>query len=73
MAPIDILHGLSKDFIEPFPDDGLPSGLKEQALDLEFFWVSEKGPQANSKLTAGLRAAPTVSFYSPCTLRRLLD
>ena len=34
--------------------------MKEQALDLEFFWVSEKGPNEYSKITSGMSVRPTV-------------
>jgi hypothetical protein len=55
VAPIDLLHGLSKKFISVLP---LPDELKAKALDINFHWVTEKGDPA--KLTANMTLSATV-------------
>jgi len=60
VAPVDILHGLSRSFLNEWPEAILDPKLKEEALDMNFFWVNETGKLA--KLTGGLRVQPTVSI-----------
>ena len=61
VAPIDMLHGLTKTFLDPVPDALVPPDLKSQALEkVHFHWVSEAGPSVPSRLTSGLSIIPTV-------------
>ncbi|KAK5460803.1 hypothetical protein LTS15_002866 [Exophiala xenobiotica] len=62
VAPIDLLYGMSKDFVEPFKDDILIPELKAQALEFEFHWVNQFGKA--SRLTGGLQIQPTDDFSS---------
>lgn len=66
VAPIDLLHGVGKKFVQILP---IPDELKAQALDIKFHWVTEKGTPI--RLTAGLMVEATVRAYSfifyPCT------
>jgi transcriptional regulator GlxA family with amidase domain len=62
VAPVDLIHGMSKHFTEPMPEEIVPAHLKDQALDLAFHWVSEAGPDTPSRLTGGIRLLPTDSF-----------
>lgn len=57
---IDLLSGLSKEFVASLPDEGFTPGMKAEALDIEFHWVSEKGRAEPARLTAGLSINPTV-------------
>lgn len=61
VAPIDIFSGLSKEIVQNFPEDLLPARLRDQALDVEFHWVTEHGKEA--KVTAGGTIKATV--YQP--------
>ncbi|KAF2171013.1 hypothetical protein M409DRAFT_18985 [Zasmidium cellare ATCC 36951] len=56
-APIDLLHGLTKSFMEQLP---LPDELKKQAIDVDFHWVNEKGTPAS--MTSGITLQTTDSF-----------
>nr|OQO32676.1 hypothetical protein B0A51_00054 [Rachicladosporium sp. CCFEE 5018] len=58
VAPLDIFSGMSKEFTKNIPDFLLPSSIKEQAIDVDFHWVTEHGQEA--KLTAGTIIKPTV-------------
>ncbi|KAM5343996.1 hypothetical protein ACJ41O_012533 [Fusarium nematophilum] len=64
VAPVDMIYGISKDFVAPFPDDLVAPSLKAEALDFEFHWVSEAGKGAHSRLTGGISLLPTDSFES---------
>jgi hypothetical protein len=39
VAPIDLLHGIGKKFVEALP---LSDELKAKALDVNFHWITEK-------------------------------
>lgn len=58
VAPVDLLHGLSKDFSKDLDENVLSPELKSQALDMQFHWVNETGKMA--KLTGGINLQPTV-------------
>ncbi|TGJ81528.1 hypothetical protein E0Z10_g7229 [Xylaria hypoxylon] len=62
IAPVDMLHGLSRHFISTFPDELGPPGFKDGAIDLKFLWITEAGEASPADLTAGLRILPTHSF-----------
>ncbi|KAI1131410.1 class I glutamine amidotransferase-like protein [Nemania abortiva] len=62
IAPIDMVHGLSRRFAQSCPDELGPPDFKDGAIDLEFHWVTEAGPQTPANLTSGLRIVPTDSF-----------
>ncbi|KAG5978954.1 hypothetical protein E4U55_005723 [Claviceps digitariae] len=62
VAPVDIIAGMSKTFTKDLPDALMPAMMKEQALDMDFFWVSETGPAGRNELTSGLSITPTHSF-----------
>ena len=70
VAPADMLHGLSRRFIEPFPDFLGPPGYKQGAIDFNFLWVTEDGEATPAKLTSGLRILPTVYTYQSCCICR---
>ncbi|KAH7371746.1 class I glutamine amidotransferase-like protein [Pyrenochaeta sp. MPI-SDFR-AT-0127] len=57
VAPIDLLHGLSKKFVDALP---LSPELKSKALDINFHWITETG--APAKLTANMTLSATDSF-----------
>ena len=61
VAPTDIFNGLSKHFVDNFPGQMLTKEMRDQALDVEFFWVNESGKPA--MLTAGATIQPTVSCF----------
>lgn len=54
--------GLSKTLAMGMPDEFCPPHLKEQALDVEFHWVSESG--GLMPLTSGARVQATVRPHS---------
>lgn len=58
IAPVDFLAGLSKQTVAELPKGVLPEEQCEQALEIEFHWVNEKGGPA--KLTGGLSVQATV-------------
>ena len=58
IAPVDFLAGLSKQTVAELPKGVLPEEQREQALEIEFHWVNEKGGLA--KLTGGLSVQATV-------------
>jgi hypothetical protein len=58
LAPIDLLNGMSRDFVAALPTEMAPDEIKAKALDFEFHWVNETGKTAN--LTGGLNIEPTV-------------
>lgn len=60
IAPVGMLHGLSKDFVESFLDELLAPSLKAQAVDFKFHWVSEAGEAAHSRLSGGMSILPMV-------------
>ncbi|KAG5986676.1 hypothetical protein E4U43_005401 [Claviceps pusilla] len=68
VAPIDIIAGMSKTFTKDLPDALMSATLKEQALDMDFLWVSETGSAARNSLTSGLTMTPTHSFEDCPTL-----
>lgn len=57
VAPIDLLNGLSKKFIDALP---LSDELKSKALDINIRWITEKGTPA--KLSANMTLLATDSF-----------
>nr|OQO16804.1 hypothetical protein B0A51_15823 [Rachicladosporium sp. CCFEE 5018] len=61
VAPLDIFSGMSKEFTKTIPDFLLSASIKEQAIDVEFNWVTEQGQEA--KLTAGASIKPTVQPF----------
>lgn len=61
MAPIDILNGMTPQWINMFPDELISPEMKKQAIDFRFHWVSEKGSDGGpSCLTSGVKIQPTV-------------
>ncbi|KAI0187010.1 class I glutamine amidotransferase-like protein [Xylaria flabelliformis] len=62
IAPVDMIHGLSKHFLKTLPDNLGPAGFKDGAIDMKFHWVTEDGPPTPGNLTSGLRIVPTDSF-----------
>jgi hypothetical protein len=60
VAPIDLLHVVSKEFIARFSDELVSPEMKAQGLDIEFHWVNQtKKP---GMLTGALQIQPTVRF-----------
>jgi transcriptional regulator GlxA family with amidase domain len=57
VAPIDLLHGLSNEFVDALP---LSEELKSKALDLRFHWITETGTPAS--LTSNMTLSATDSF-----------
>jgi hypothetical protein len=55
IAPIDLLHGISKKFVEYIP---IPEEIKAKAQDINFHWITEKG--APGKLTSNMTITATV-------------
>ncbi|KAF2968617.1 hypothetical protein GQX73_g4984 [Xylaria multiplex] len=62
IAPVDMLHGLSRHFISTLPDALGPPGFKDGAIDFKFLWITEAGSAEPANLTGGLRILPTNSF-----------
>ena len=60
LAPIDLLNGVTKNFVNAIPASMMPDELKSHAIDFKFHWVNESGKPA--KLTAGLSILPTVEL-----------
>lgn len=60
VGPIDLIHGISKPFVDILPDTLLSAEVKAQALDTEFHWVSEAGETRPSRLTSNMSLAATV-------------
>ena len=58
VAPMDLLHGISKSFVEMLP---LPDELKAKAPEINFHWVTETGQPA--KLTSNITMQATVSPF----------
>jgi hypothetical protein len=67
LAPIDLLNGMSKQFIGGIPNELLSNEIKAKALDIEFHWVNETGNTA--LLTAGLNVKPTVLELPTCNIQ----
>lgn len=67
IAPIDLLHGLTKESLDIFPPGSIPEEMRKQAIEIVFHYVSEKGGMA--KLTSGLTVECTVRSS---THRRIL-
>ncbi|KAK0742421.1 class I glutamine amidotransferase-like protein [Apiosordaria backusii] len=63
VAPIDLFHSLTPKFLQPFPDAFIAPHLKQQAVDMEFHWVTETGkiPSTNN-VSSGTTIVPTDSF-----------
>ena len=59
VAPIDLLHGISTNFIKDLP---LSDNLKAKAPEVNFHWVTETGSSA--KLTANMTLSATVHVTS---------
>ncbi|CAG7565912.1 unnamed protein product [Fusarium equiseti] len=63
VAPVDMIHSLSKNFIETFPGGDLfPSHYNAQALDIEIHWITEHGKDTPARLTSNITLLPTDSF-----------
>ncbi|KAJ4118873.1 hypothetical protein NW768_010611 [Fusarium equiseti] len=62
VAPIDLIHGLSKNFWKKDMGEFVPAEWEAQTFDMEFHWVSKNGPTSPSKLTSGINIVPTNSF-----------
>lgn len=58
VAPIDIFAALSVENVQNLTESLLTAHLREQALDVEFHWVTEYGQEA--ELTAGGSIKATV-------------
>ena len=58
VAPIDFFNGMSKHAVDQI---GLSDSLKSQALDMEYFWVSEHGKP--TRLSAGGSMETIVSIH----------
>jgi hypothetical protein len=67
VAPVNLLHGSSKSSVAALADKFVPKDIKDQAIDMEFVWVSETGPGGQNALTSGLSVIPTA--MSVVTLR----
>ncbi|KAJ4018275.1 hypothetical protein NW758_015027 [Fusarium oxysporum] len=66
VAPVDMIHSLSKKFIETFPGGDLfSSQYKAQALDIEVHWITEHGKDAPARLTSNITLLPTVRYWTP--------
>lgn len=63
VAPIDLLHGMSKCFADDMPDFFMSSEVRDQCLDAEYIWVSETGSSGQNSLTTSMKITPTVSPY----------
>ncbi|KAM0350527.1 hypothetical protein ACHAPU_003008 [Fusarium lateritium] len=61
VAPMDLLHGLSKHWNKSF-GFVLPDGVESQAIEIEFHWVSKNEPALPNKLTTGINLVATDSF-----------
>ena len=55
VAPIDMLHGFGKKFIQILP---LPDELKAKAIDIEMHWITEDG--GPTKLSSNITLQATV-------------
>lgn len=66
VAPVDMIHSLSKNFIETFPGGDLfPSYYTAQALDIEIHWITEHGKDTPARLTSNITLLPTVRYQTP--------
>ncbi|KIW02788.1 uncharacterized protein PV09_05849 [Verruconis gallopava] len=57
VAPIDLLHGLTNNFMEAW---SLRDSYKAKGLDMEFHWVTQNGTPG--QLTSGIKIEATDSF-----------
>jgi hypothetical protein len=55
---VDIFSGISKAFLPNLPGFMMSDKMRDEALDVEFFWVNESGQHA--ELTGGMSVKPTV-------------
>ncbi|KAM4057556.1 DJ-1/PfpI family protein [Hirsutella rhossiliensis] len=62
VGPVDLIHGISKPFVDLLPDSLISPEQKAQALDTQFHWVSETGKTQPSRLTSNMSLAATDSF-----------
>ena len=62
VAPIDLLHGFTKKFINILP---VSDDVKANALDIEFHWVTEKGEPAKMSANMTLQATVHDLFFRP--------
>ncbi|KAK5047709.1 hypothetical protein LTR84_006374 [Exophiala bonariae] len=60
VAPVDIFSGISKAFLPNLPGFMMSDKMRDEALDVEFFWVNESGDHA--ELTGGMSVKPTHTF-----------
>ncbi|KAK3998052.1 class I glutamine amidotransferase-like protein [Cladorrhinum sp. PSN332] len=69
VAPIDMIYGLTKHFLDQVPSTLVGSQLKSEALEeAHFHWISEAGPSVPSRLTSGISLLPTDDFATCPTL-----
>lgn len=59
VAPVDLLHSLSKDFLKRLPY--VPAHLADQGIDIEFHWVTEHGDDGDA--TANIKIKATVRRF----------
>ncbi|PHH67134.1 hypothetical protein CDD81_2903 [Ophiocordyceps australis] len=62
VAPVDMIHSITKGFVDELPAQWLPMDIRSQAIDAEFLWVSEAGKSTTSKLTSAMSIVATNSF-----------
>lgn len=55
---------MSREMVEKMPKEMVPDDLRQQAIDIEFHWVTESG--SPGKLTSGVEAHATVSVLPRC-------
>ena len=60
---------MNKDFIGDWPEEVMAQKYKDQALPIEFHWITEKGEPA--QLTSGMRLLATVGTYAQGSTSRL--
>ncbi len=59
VAPIDLLNGLTSEFVKDWPHELMSASLQAQSVDIKFHWVTETGKSA--RLTSGMSITATVS------------
>ncbi|KAK4665927.1 hypothetical protein QC763_408380 [Podospora pseudopauciseta] len=63
VAPVDLFNSLTPMFLQTLSSAFLPAHLLQQAIDMEFHWVTETGKTPSvSNLTARTTIVPTDSF-----------
>lgn len=71
VAPVDYIYGMSTDFLGILPDEFVTKEVKEQALKMQFHWITETGAPGSARLTSGITLVPTVSSHFPLMCRNL--